>query len=803
MKADALGAILEERIVLLDGAAGTELYARGMTPGVCPEMWAAENPTALSEVHRAYFDVGCDVVYTFTLGANRIKMRGHNLEADVGRLNERLARTTVDIAPAGRHVAGEIGSTGELVEPFGPLPFDEAVDVYKEQIRGLVAGGVHLLVIETMLDVQETRAALIACKETTDLPVLVSMTFSQGERTLTGTPPEAAAVILQSLGAAVVGCNCSTGPQAMRRIVERMKPVARVPLLAKPNAGLPRVVDGLTVFDMGPEEFGRETAALVDAGAAVVGGCCGTTPQHITALRERIAAKTPHIPGPDGTLRLASARRVVSPDPTGPITVIGERINPTGKKKLQKALRERRLEVVRRIAADQTSAGADLLDVNVGMHGVDETALMVDVVKMLSSTTDAPLCLDSSSPQTLAAALRVYPGRALVNSVSAERKKLENLLPIAARYGAAILVLPLTDDGIPKTAAERATVVERIFAKAKECGYTKADMAVDGLVLTISSDADAARQTLETVRWAAREFGVNALMGLSNVSFGLPQRKWLNGAFLAMGISEGMSMVIADPSDEVLTACRLAADALCGRDRDCMRYVHHFAGATEENTTLETGEATARPEEAARRAVIRGDREAVEELVRAALDAGTPPFALVSEHLIPAITEVGDKFERHEYFLPQLMLSAETMERAFAIVRPLLEEEDAPRAGTVVIATVKGDVHDIGKNIVALMLRNHGFDVVDLGKDVDARAIVDRAETEGADLIGLSALMTTTMTEMPKVIAEAQRRKLSARVIVGGAVVTEAYAKEIGADGYARDAVGAARLAVDLLAKKK
>jgi len=526
MNADALAHRIRNRVLLLDGATGTELQRRGMPPGVCPEMWVLEHPGVIQEIQEAYFEAGSDAVFAFTFGATRPKLReyGH-VDESIPHLNERLVQLSRRIAPAGRLVAGDIASTGRLVAPFGPCPFEEAVDVFKQQVTGLEAGGADFLIIETMMDIQEARAALIAALETCDLPVMVTMTFEPAGRTLTGTPPDAAAVILENLGAFAVGCNCSTGPDEMVDVVKQMRSIAGIPIIAKPNAGLPEMRDGETAFTMDPATFSEKTNLLVEAGAGIVGGCCGTTPEHIADLAARLPSPPPAAEEPLH-LCLASPQRMMSPERQGALTIIGERINPTGKKRLQSALREGNLEMVRALAAEQAASGAAILDVNVGMPGIDEAATLRSVAEMLSVATDVPLCFDSSDPRALAAALRTYPGRAMVNSISAEREKLDRVLPLAAKYGAAIIILPVSDRGVPETAAQRAAIASEVFSRAETYGYTKSDVLIDGLVMTISSSNGAARETLETVAWASRDFGTHTVLGLSNVSFGLPQRRW-------------------------------------------------------------------------------------------------------------------------------------------------------------------------------------------------------------------------------------------------------------------------------------
>lgn len=796
MKSADLSALLAQRILILDGATGTELQRGGLPPGACPEAWILENPHVLQDVQRAYFEAGADVVLSGSFGANRVKLAAYGLDSDVAAMNARLVRISREIAPSGKLVAGDLGSTGKLVAPFGPLAFGEAVEIFKEQVTGLIAGGADFIFIETIMDIQEARAAVIAAREAGDLPVAVSLTFEESGRTLTGTPPDAAAVTLRALGAEVVGCNCSLGPAEMLPAIEQMAEIVRAPVLAKPNAGLPTHEGGRTVFKMEPGRFADLMEPLAQAGAGMLGGCCGTTPEHIRALAQRVAGREPPRCSRQEHLWLSSAQRAVSPRSEGPLTIVGERINPTGKKKLQAALREGRYGSISRLAREQAEAGALLLDINVGVPGLDETAVLTDIVELLSVSTPLPLCLDSASPAALAAALRVYPGRALINSVSAERNKIEQLLPVAAKYGAAIIILPVSDEIIPAKMRARRLLVEEIFAHARTLGYTKCDVVIDGLVMAISSDSHAAQETLRTVEWAAGEFGANTIVGLSNVSFGLPERSWLNAAFLAMAETCGLTMAIANPGDERIAMVGAATDALAGRDAHSLKYIARAQGAVPAPIIAEA------PSDALRsvyQAIVCGEREEIVAAVEGALATGIRPPDLIDQHLIPALEEVGARFERREYFLPQLMLAAEAMERAFAHLEPLIKTEAAKRAKTVLIATVKGDVHDIGKNIVALMLRNHGYRTIDLGKDVACELILTTAREHAVDMIMLSALMTTTMPGMAEVIAGVRAAQLAAKVIVGGAVVTEAYAREIGADGYARDAVGAVKLAGRLI----
>ena len=802
MKAADFTALCRDGIVLLDGATGTELAKHGLPAGVCPEAWILEHPEAIHAVQSAYEAAGSNIVYAPTFGANRLKLKEFGLEERTAELNRRLAET----ARAGVSKAlvfGDIAPTGKFVEPFGELPFETVVEVYKEQAQALLEGGVEGFAVETMMDLQEARAALIAIRELCDLPVLVTMTFDASGRTLTGNTPSSAIVALQALGASAVGCNCSTGPEQMANFVAQMAEFARVPIVAKPNAGMPRldVATGKTVFDMQAEEFGGIASRLVAAGAGIVGGCCGTTPEHIKQLAEAVSGlEPPALKGVDGSF-VSSATTVVTLGAKRPFSVIGERLNPTGKKALQAELRGGVFDLVRRFAKEQAEAGAVLLDVNCGLPGIDETATLRKVVSILSAESQLPLCIDTTNPATAEAALRLYPGRALFNSISAEKNRLEKVLPIAAKYGAMIIALPLDDDGIPTTVEGRADKVNRIYGEAQKFGYTKADMVVDGLVMTVSTNQEAAVTTLNTIDWAAHEFGCGTVCGLSNVSFGLPRRDLVNRAFLGAAIGKGLTMAIANPMNADIMEMVYASNVLFGRDLNAAEFISKYG-----STTVAAAEKkpVKSKTEAIRQALLDGDIGAMSKAIDEALAEGTTASDIVDKVLIPAVAEVGDKYERHEFFLPQLMAGAMAMQAGMAKLEPLLAEgrKDGTSAGKIVIATVKGDIHDIGKNIVAMMLKNYGFEVIDLGKDVPAEVILDRAVAEGTNLVALSALMTTTMGEMKNVIALAKARGLELHFIVGGAVVDEEFAASIGAE-YASDAMATVRCAQKIMALQR
>ena len=836
---------LQNGVLLLDGATGTELSRLGMPAGAAPEAWALDHPDILESIHAAYLEAGSDIVYTATFGANRVKLADHRLQNDVERLNRGLAgiaRRAVRKTRPDAWVFGCLSPTGQLLAPTGMFDFEEAVDVFRQQAAHLAAGGVDGFVLETMIDVQEARAALLGVRAAApDSPVMASLSFGADGRTLAGTTPEAAIVTLQALGADAVGCNCSTGPEDVLRFLALMRPFARVPLLAKPNAGLPSARDGQVRYSVGPDEFARDAERFLRMGARLIGGCCGAAPGHIAAARRAAAAIPPlswkdSVPGKDvaAASSLARARAFAPPGAAGgPVVLIGERINPTGKKAFQAELRAGNLDGLRRLADEQTEAGADLLDVNVGLAGLNEAELLGRAARMLAAASAAPLVFDSADPEAVEGALRRYPGRALVNSISAEPARLERLLPVAARYGAMLIALPVTAGGVPETAAERMAAARRVMEAARAAGYGDADVLVDGLAMAVAGNGRAGLETLAFLDMAAREGPWRTLVGLSNVSFGLPGRAKVNAAFLAMAMAKGLTAVIANPLAEGLMDMVAAANGVLGRDAGMAKLIEHFgkpppaapatppspraADAPDSSRTSAHFPARQRarapesplfPGGEAGRAVLRGELNRAAVFSEKALAAGVSAGELLDRHLIPAISEAGRLYEARTYYLPQLMLAGEAMRRALAVVSPVLAGERAREGGMrrargkAVLATVEGDVHDIGKNLVALMLGNHGYAVTDLGKDVSPKALVEACLGESADLAGLSALMTTTLPAMRRAVEAIREAGLPCRVMVGGAAVTEAYAGEIGADGYAPDAVEAVRLADRLMRMK-
>lgn len=805
--------------IILDGATGTNLMAAGMPIGVCPEAWILEHKEVLLNLQRGYVEAGTNIVYAPTFTGNRIKLEEYGLADRITEINTELVRLSREAVGDKALVAGDMTMTGQQLFPLGELMFEDLVEVYKEQASILDKAGADLFVVETMMSLQECRAAVLAIKEVSDKPVMVTLTYNEDGRTLYGTPPEAAVVVLQSLGVDVIGINCSTGPMEMIEPVKIMAEYATIPILAKPNAGLPELVDGETVYRMTPEEFAEAGAALVEAGAAIVGGCCGTTPEHIAALTAKVKGMELITPLKSHRRIISSERKAVEIDLDGNFLVVGERINPTGKKKLQAELREGRLDLVRNMAMDQESNGAAILDINMGMNGIDELQMMKKVIYEVSSTVDCPLCIDSSHVDVIEEALKIYPGRALINSISLETEKMEKLLPVAAKYGAMFILLPLSDAGLPQNIAEKKAIINEIYDKALALGMSHADIVVDGLVATIGANANAAVECFETIDYCKNEKKLPTICGLSNISFGLPERGYVNTAFLTMAINRGLTMAIANPSQDLLMNAAFASDMLLNRPSSDIRYIEHMNKFTEKNAQFETvrvnktaasGEAasgegrvsTELSENPVFKAVLKGSKETIISEVDKALADGAEPDAIINDYLIPAINEVGELFNSKKYFLPQLIGSANTMKEAIDYLEPKMERKSAGGdMPTLVIATVEGDIHDIGKNLVVLMLKNYGYNVIDMGKDVKCEDIVDLAIKEDAAIIGLSALMTTTMMRMKDVVELCKEKGCKSKVVIGGACITQSFADEIGADGYSKDAADCVKLVERLLAE--
>ena len=828
----------KDHILYLDGATGSNLVKAGMPSGVCPEQWILEHQDVMLQLQKDYVQAGTNILYAPTFTANRVKLAEYHLEKNMTSMIRDLVAISKKAAESTPghpvYVAGDLTMTGEQLKPMGKMELETLIDIYKEQILCLVDAGADLLVVETMMSLAETRAALIAAKEVCDLPVIATLTFEADGRTLFGTDAKTAAIVLESLGASAIGANCSTGPAQMESIISEMVSHTRIPVIAKPNAGLPFLDEnGTTCYNMEAEEFAEEMEVLVNAGATILGGCCGTTPEFIRQIHERFGtdAKVAASRRPDGIRYLTSERITHSFGLDDGFFVVGERINPTGKKALQAQLREGSFEKVIQFAEEQEACGAKVLDINMGMSGIDEKASMLRALEEVSGVTNLPLSLDSSYVEVLEAALRNYPGRALVNSVSLETEKFEKLLPIVAKYGAMFILLPLSDAGLPKDIEEKKEIIHKIYDRALSLGMCKEDIVVDGLVATVGANPKAALETLETIRYC-KENGFATICGLSNISFAMPERSFVNTAFLTLAIQAGLTMAIANPSQELLMSCALAADLLLNKEEAALRYIEYAGGVRErreekeaelakklallenQGTTAKTGTAGNAAKEATadngpqinemqdklKTAVLKGNRNGIVKITKEALESGEKPAELLNQVLLPAINQVGEFFDQGKYFLPQLIASAEAMKNSIEVLEPLLQTggtgEEMP---VVVIATVEGDIHDIGKTLVALMLKNHGFHVIDLGKDVPQAKILESAKEHHAEFIALSALMTTTMQRMREIVAAAKEEGITAKIIIGGAVITQEYADEIGADGYSKDAADAVKLAKSLM----
>ncbi len=832
--------LTQSRITFVDGATGSNLQKRGMPTGVSPEEWMLQNPQVLIDLQCEFLEAGSDILFAPTFTANRIKLAEYGLEKRTREINKGLVELSKEAIKKYQtktgnyrkvYIAADITMTGVQIQPVGNFSFEELVEVYKEQMNYILPEGVDLIVVETMMSLQECRAALLAIKEMCDLPVIISLTFSENNRTIYGTDPKTAVIVMQSMGADAVGVNCSTGPEKMVEIIREMKKYAYVPLMAKPNAGIPKLINGQTVFPMEADEFAFEMIKIVEAGANLVGGCCGSTPKHINQLYETVKDKESKPFHAKHIRALTTESNTLEIPLDGRFMIVGERINPTGKKALQAELREGKFTMVSQMSEEQAELGATILDVNVGMNGINEKEVMLQVMQEALRSGELPLCIDSSNVEVIEAALRLYPGRALINSISLETEKYEKLIPIAKKYGAMFILLPLSEKGLPKDINEKKQIIHKILDRAYKLGLEKEDIIIDGLVNTVGANKNAAIEALQTIRYCKEELGIATIVGLSNISFGLPERQFVNSTFLSFAIQAGLTMAIANPSQDLLVNTALAADLLRGIENAAENYIERVtqrpsvisaAPTSTSNNTFaepeikkdltEKGKITQTEFEDQREladykrsvydAVVKGNKKNILDLVQKELEIGTLPDILIEHTLIPAINEVGRLYDKQIYFLPQLINGAETMKMAIDYLEPKLQKGDQEKSkGTIVIATVSGDIHDIGKNLVALMLKNYGYRVIDLGKDVPADKIIQTAKDENADIIALSALMTTTMVEMKHVIEVAKAKGVTARIIIGGAVITDSYAEEIGADGYSSDAQSAIALVRSLLEK--
>ena len=774
------------RPVRLDGGMGTMLQAKGLPVGATPELTALEHPEWLLDIHRAYVEAGAQILYANTFGANREKL------SHCGRTVEEIVPAAVALAKEAAQgralVALDIGPTGQLLEPTGILDFETAVDIFAQVVKAGAAAGADLIVIETMTDLQEARAALLAAKENSGLPVLVTMTYEATGRTFLGCSPAAAALTLEGMGADAIGVNCSLGPREMPPLVEELLQWTTLPIVLKPNAGLPHP-DG-SGYDITPQEFAHSLAQLTELGVQVFGGCCGTTPEYIALLRQALEGRTVRRTPTAVPAAVCSGMQVV---PVDRVRVIGERINPTGKKRMKEALKTGDVDYMLGQALEQTEAGADILDVNVGLPEIDEAEMMVRTVKALQGVAEAPLQLDSTDPKVLEGALRVYCGKAIVNSVNGEEAVLDAILPLVKKYGAAVVGLTLDEGGIPKTVQARMDIAKRILDRALSYGIRKEDVYIDCLTLTVSAEPEGAVQTLEALRRVKTELGLKTVLGVSNISFGLPARPLVNQNFLTMAMSAGLDLPILNPNVESMMAAVRCYHLLTNVDENAREFIAAYGNAQVSTSITTTGTAAPSPAAGGKRdlteIVLTGLKGEAGPATKALLET-REPMDIVDNVLIPALDRVGADFEQNKVFLPQLIQSAGAAQAAFEVIRDTLAQKDGGTVsrGTVVLATVKGDIHDIGKNIVKVLLENYGYTVIDLGRDVDPAAVVEAARKYEAPLVGLSALMTTTLKSMAETIAQLHSASLPCKIMVGGAVLTPDYAQEIHADFYAKDA---------------
>jgi len=785
---DSFRKIIRDRVLVMDGAMGTMLQSMGMPPGACPEELNLSKPELIQKIHRMYIQAGADILDTNTFGANRIKLRDYGLENRVEEINAAGIRNARLAAKGRAYVAGSIGPTGKFVEPVGDISFEEAVEVFREQADAMIRAGADLIAIETMMDIREFKAAIVAVRECGNIPILAMMTFNEDFRTVLGTPGEVTAVVAEGLGVDVVGANCSVGPERLFEVIKRMSRVTSLPLIMQANAGIPELIDGKTCFPATPEDMAKYVADAVAVGARVIGGCCGTTPEHIKAIREAVKKLPFRLESrKTNNFKVASRTKVVVKDLNSMPLMVGERINPAGKERFTRELREGSTLYIREEAQNQVRAGASLLDINVSAAMVDEKLMMKNAVFAVNTVCDAPVAIDSPNPEIIECGLKAVDGKPVVNSVTGEKKKMEAIFPLVKKFGAAVIGLTIDEKGIPDDAKTRVRIAEKILRTAEDFGLKREDVIIDALTLAVGAQKGKPEDTLEAVSMLNKK-GVFTILGISNISFGMPARHYLNASFLSMAISRGLDFAIVNPLDENTRGIFFASSVIAGKDAGSHIYIQKYSGSGDR--ILRRSESASSIEQI-KLAIINGQEEIIVSLIEQALNEGKTPIEISQDAIVPALEIVGNDFGSGKIFLPQVMLSAEVVKKGFERLKQELKTEKKKRIARVVFATVEGDVHDIGKNIVIAMLENFGFEVIDLGKNVPARKILDVVRRESPDVVALSALMTTTMVRMKDVIDAMKKEGFNIKVAVGGAAVTEEFAKKIGADIYARDAVEA------------
>ena len=789
---------LKDNILYLDGGMGTLLQAKGLAAGELPERWNITHKDIITDIHRRYYDAGSNVVNTNTFGASSFKFSDDEL-CEIVKCAIENARAAIELSVGSqpKWVALDVGPLGRMLKPYGDLDFEDAVAAFAKTIELGVKFGADLIFIETMNDSYETKAALLAAKENSDLPVFVSNAYGADSKLMTGASPAAMVALLEGMGADAIGVNCSLGPKALYGVVEDYLKYASVPVILKPNAGLPKAVDGKTVYDVAPDEFAFDVAELISRGVRIAGGCCGTTPDYISAVVDKTRDLMPCSIEKKNFTAVSSYTHAVffGDEPV----LIGERINPTGKKRFKEALKQKDIDYILKEGIEQQERGVHLLDVNVGLPEIDEAEMLTRAVCELQAIIDLPLQIDTADAVAMEAALRRYNGKAMINSVSGKKESMDTVFPLAKKYGGVIVALTLDESGIPETAKERLAIAKKILAEAEKHGIDKKDIIFDPLAMTVSADNNAAKETLLAVELIGRELGCNTSLGVSNVSFGLPERDAVNSTFFALALGKGLSAAIMNPYSTEMMKSYFTYRALAGLDDNCAEYID-FASNMPKSATAETVTVAPRKEEYAselQMAIVKGLKDKAAELT-AVLLGDNAPLDIVKSQIIPALDIVGTGFENKTVYLPQLLMSAEAAKSAFEVIKARMSDSNGADKCCFIIATVKGDIHDIGKNIVKLILENYGFSVIDLGRDVSPEAIVEEAVSLHAPLVGLSALMTTTVPAMEETVKLLHKHAPWCKVVVGGAVLTQEYADQIGADKYASDAMEAVRYADEI-----
>ena len=785
--------LLNKKRLYIDGGMGTLLQKKGLQPGEKPENWNLTHPDDITDIHLSYLKAGSNIITTNTFGANSLKIQ--NL-SEIISAAVKNAKKAIELFEGNREecfVAFDVGPLGKMLEPLGDMPFERAVEIFSESIRLGAENGADLVIIETMTDSYETKAALLAAKESCDLPVFVTNAYDETGKLLTGADPKAMIALLEGLRADAIGINCSLGPHQMKGIAEEYIRYSSLSVIVSPNAGMPRSENGKTVFDVDAEEFSLVMKEIAEMGAAVLGGCCGTTPDYIKATVEK-TKDMPFVPAKDKGITMVSSYTHAVEIGAEPV-LIGERINPTGKKRFKEALRENDINYIVNEGITQQEKGVHILDVNVGLPEIDEDAMLVNSVKELQSVLDLPLQLDTAKKSSMEKAMRIYNGKPMVNSVNGKQEVMDEILPLVKKYGGVVIALTIDESGIPETAEGRTEIARKILLECEKYGINKKDVIVDPLAMAVSSNDLSGKITLDSVKMIKETLGVKTSLGVSNVSFGLPARETLNSYFLSLAFWNGLDCAIMNPFSDSMMGSYRTYMALSGKDKSCVNYIDFFKDFTPSSQTKQSEKkAEESDENPLIRAIVKGLKEPAFDEAKKAAEAKAP-LDIINEQIVPALDKVGKLFEEKKMYLPQLLMSAEAASRAFDAVKSLMKDSSSEESKKIVLATVKGDIHDIGKNIVKTLLENYGFNVIDLGKDVAPESVVEAAKREKADIVGLSALMTTTTEAMAETIALLRKELPEVQTVVGGAVLTKEFADKIGATFYAKDAMETVRFA--------